>query len=168
MDSPAISRPAMLQGLPAVKRDGLQAARASNHRFFQRSNLTFDHSADPHFGHIDLRGAHTERFLYLVHWPLHHDVQVEHLVLLRVDALLDANDCGFQQISLPFLVPKFFHLIAVWVWHPLDRRRSPLIRLTPFPGGLLGSLARQRSCGGMAMLRSPSHLVGNPPPRNLK
>lgn len=62
-----------------------------NHFPLQRPDFAFDQSADPHFGHVHLRGAHPERFLYLVHRPLQHDVEVEHLVLLRADPLLDAN-----------------------------------------------------------------------------
>ena len=40
-----------------------------DHLPLQRFDFDFEQSANPHFGHVNLRGVHPERFFYLAHSP---------------------------------------------------------------------------------------------------
>src|SRR5436190_15874935 len=97
--------------------------KGARRKFIRYStDLSFDHPADAHLGHINLGGVDPERTFYHLHRPLLRDVEIEHLVLLCVDPSLDASQRQLQQVLLPFLFPVLLQIFAVRIRNPFDGR----------------------------------------------
>src|SRR6266508_4742001 len=73
-------------------------------------------------GQIDPADTDSEEPRYLLRGPLLEHIQIEQLVLLRIDLALDPFDGDVHEVLLPFLVPERGWVKAVWVRNAFNGR----------------------------------------------